>query len=122
MLRGCHWAEALLVAALICGTSHSRAEVAPLQLDYDADSVCPDRSTFAELVAQRVAAARAEGVVAAPARTEVRLLADGADPSRASNLPSKTRKHWFFGCLQLLARVLPVSKCAFRDRSPKLKR
>ena len=57
-----------LAAAAICGTSPSRADVAPLQLDYDSDSLCPDRSTFAELVAQRVAAPRAEGVVAAPER------------------------------------------------------
>ena len=68
-----------MVLSALCGTGPSRADQAPLQLDYGAENACPDRTTFSDLVEQRVTAAGNENVAAPPQRIEVRLLADGSD-------------------------------------------
>ncbi|HEY3255506.1 MAG TPA: hypothetical protein VGJ91_16220, partial [Polyangiaceae bacterium] len=78
MLWGGHWLKALLIGALTCVTRLGQAEEAPLQLDYRADSGCPDRSAFAELVVQRVTAAGVEGAIPAPPQGKVSLLADAS--------------------------------------------
>lgn len=70
---------ALLLAAMICGTGPSRAAEAPPQLEYDAESVCPARTVFSELVQQRVSAASVDHVAAPPRQIEVRLLAEGSE-------------------------------------------
>jgi len=69
----------LLIAASICGTGPSRAADSPLQLDYAADSTCPDRSAFAELVEQRVQAAGVEAAFATAEPVKVSLVADSSE-------------------------------------------
>src|SRR5882724_4324372 len=53
-MRGGH--GALLLIALTCVTSRSRADSQALALEYDADATCPDQDAFSALVLEKLAA------------------------------------------------------------------
>ena len=95
-LLGCGhwWPGVLLIAAAICGTGPSQAAETPLQLDYAADSSCPDRNAFADLVEQRVRAAGVEAAFATPQPAKVSLFADSSEFVGTLELERRDGSHY----------------------------
>jgi hypothetical protein len=94
LLSGGHWPGVLLIAAAICGTGPSQAAETPLQLDYAADSTCPDRNAFADLVEQRVRAAGVEAAFATPQPAKVSLFADSSEFVGTLELERRDGSHY----------------------------
>jgi hypothetical protein len=94
LLSGGPWPGLLLVAAAICGTGPSQAAETPPQLEYAADSTCPDRNTFADLVEQRVRAAGVEAAFATPQPVKVSLFADSSEFVGTLELERRDGSHY----------------------------